>query len=114
MDQPPEQMDAAIIFAPAGELVPAALKVLKKGGTLVLGGIHMSAIPSFDYSLIYQERSIRSVANNTRDDGRDFLKLAAQIPIHTEVQVFNLPDANRALNALKHDGIRGAGVLKVA
>jgi len=113
MDQPPEQLDAAIIFAPAGELVPAGLKALRKGGTLVLGGIHMSAIPTFDYSLIYQERSIRSVANNTREDGRDFLKLAAQIPIQTEVQVFDLPDANRALNALKHDGIRGAGVLTV-
>ncbi|MGH9568001.1 MAG: alcohol dehydrogenase, partial [Candidatus Angelobacter sp.] len=81
---------------------------------LVLGGIHMSLIPSFAYSLIYQERSIKSVANNTREDGREFLHVAAEIPIHTEVQVFEFGEANRALNALKHDGIRGAGVLKIA
>lgn len=112
-EDPPEKLDASIIFAPAGELVPPALEALKKGGVLVLGGIHMSAIPSFPYSLIYQERSIRSVANNTRQDGHDFLKLAAEIPIHTEVQVFSLEQANEALNALKHDGIRGAGVLKM-
>lgn len=113
MEDPPEKLDASIIFAPAGELIPPALQALRKGGTLVLGGIHMSALPSFPYSLIYQERSIRSVANNTREDGRDFLRIAAQIPIHTEVQTFTLDEANRALNALKHDGIRGAGVLKM-
>ena len=112
-DAPPEKLDAAIIFAPAGELVPPALAALGKGGTLVLGGIHMSPIPSFPYDLIYQERSIRSVANNTRQDGHDFMKIAAAIPIHTEVQVFPLDKANQALQALKHDGIRGAGVLKV-
>jgi len=112
-ETPPEKLDASIIFAPAGELVPPALEALRKGGTLVLGGIHMSPIPSFPYPLIYQERSIRSVANNTRDDGHDFLRVAAEIPIHTEVQTFPLDEANRALNALKHDGIRGAGVLKV-
>jgi propanol-preferring alcohol dehydrogenase len=113
MEEPPEKLDASIIFAPAGELVPPALQALKKGGTLVLGGIHMSPIPSFPYSLIYQERSIRSVANNTRQDGHDFMKLAAQIPIHTETQVFPFAEANEALNALKHDGIRGAAVLKM-
>jgi propanol-preferring alcohol dehydrogenase len=113
MEAPPEKLDASIIFAPAGELVPPALQALKKGGALVLGGIHMSPIPSFPYPLIYQERSIRSVANNTRQDGHDFLKLAAEIPIHTEVQIFSLEQANEALNALKHDGIRGAGVLKM-
>ncbi len=112
-EEPPEKLDASIIFAPAGELVPPALQALKKGGTLVLGGIHMSPIPSFPYPLIYQERSIKSVANNTRQDGHDFLKLAAEIPIHTEVQIFSLEQANEALNALKHDGIRGAGVLQM-
>lgn len=109
--QPPQLLDAAIIFAPAGELVPAALKALKKGGRLILGGIHMSPIPSFSYDLLYQERVIRSVANNTRDDGREFLKVAAQIPIHTEVQSFPMKDANAALKALKFDGVRGAAVL---
>jgi propanol-preferring alcohol dehydrogenase len=112
IDEPPEKLDAAIIFAPAGELVPPALQALKKSGRLILGGIHMSPIPSFPYPLIYHERSIRSVANNTRDDGHDFMKLAAQIPVHSEVHVFPLEHANQALNALKHDGIRGAGVLK--
>jgi propanol-preferring alcohol dehydrogenase len=109
--QPPQLLDAAIIFAPAGELVPAALKALKKGGRLILGGIHMSPIPSFGYELLYQERVIRSVANNTRDDGREFLKIAAAIPIHTEVQSFPMRDANAALKALKIDGVRGAAVL---
>ena len=79
--EPPVKLDAAIIFAPAGEIVPAALKALKKGGTLALGGIHMSPIPSLDYNLLYGERVIRSVANNTRQDGVDFLRIAAEIPI---------------------------------
>jgi propanol-preferring alcohol dehydrogenase len=91
-------LDAAIIFAPAGELVPAALKSLKKGGILVLGGIHMSPIPSFDYNLIYQERVIRSVANNTRQDGEDFLRIAAEIPIHSQVSLFPLREENRPHN----------------
>lgn len=112
-DEPPKKLDAAIIFAPAGEIVPAALKALKKGGVLVLGGIHMSPIPSFSYDLLYQERMIRSVANNTRQDGEDFLRVAAEIPIRTHVQVFSLRDANRALNALKNDAIPGAAVLRV-
>lgn len=109
----PEKLNAAILFAPAGELVPAALRNLKKGGTVVLGGIHMSPIPPLPYDLLYYERVVRSVANNTRQDGEDFLELAARIPIHTATQTFPLADANRALNALKHDGIRGAAVLLV-
>jgi propanol-preferring alcohol dehydrogenase len=111
--EPPARLDAAIVFAPAGEIVPAALKVLRKGGVLVLGGIHMSPIPSFDYDLLYQERVIRSVANNTRQDGEDFLRVAAEIPIRTRTQLFPLREANRALNALKNDAIEGAAVLKV-
>lgn len=113
-EEPPKKLDAAIVFAPAGEIVPAALKALKKGGVLVLGGIHMSAIPSFPYDLLYQERVIRSVANNTRQDGEDFLRVAAEIPIQTHVQIFPLRDANRALNALKNDAIPGAAVLRVS
>jgi propanol-preferring alcohol dehydrogenase len=110
-EDPPVKLDAAIIFAPAGELVPAALKVLEKGGTLVLGGIHMSPIPSFEYSLIYGERMMRSVANNTREDGHDFLLEAARIPVHTHVQTFPFDQVNEALISLKHDAIRGAGVI---
>jgi len=112
VDEPPEKLDASIVFAPAGEIVPPALAALRKGGTLILGGIHMSPIPSFDYDLLYQERSITSVANNTRGDGKDFLRIAAEIPIHTEVQVFPFEKANDALIALKHDGVRGAAVLQ--
>jgi propanol-preferring alcohol dehydrogenase len=110
---PPHQLDSAIVFAPAGEIVPAALKALKKGGTLALGGIHMSTIPPLDYNLLYHERVIRSVANNTRQDGIDFLRLAAEIPIHTQVKVFSLKEANQALNALKNDAIQGAAVLHI-
>lgn len=113
-EDPPAPLNAAIIFAPAGELVPAGLRNLKRGGTLVLGGIYMSPIPSFSYDLLYWERKIRSVANNTREDGMDFLRVAAEIPIHTEVHTFPLEQANQALQALKHDGIRGAGVLVVS
>jgi propanol-preferring alcohol dehydrogenase len=113
LEEPPKKLDAAIVFAPAGEIVPAALKALKKGGVLVLGGIHMSPIPSFSYDLLYQERMIRSVANNTRQDGKDFLRVAAEIPVHTHVQIFPLAEANRALNALKNDAIPGAAVLHI-
>ena len=113
-DEPPEKLDAAIVFAPAGEIVPTALKALKKGGALVLAGIHMSPIPSFSYDLLYQERVIRSVANNTRKDGEDFLRVAAEISIRTYVKIFPLSEANRALNALKNDAIPGAAVLRVA
>jgi alcohol dehydrogenase, propanol-preferring len=112
-DDPPVALNAAIVFAPAGELVPAALKNLKRGGTLVLGGIHMSPIPSFSYDLLYWERKIRSVANNTRQDGFDFLRVAAEIPINTQTHLFPLNQANEALQTLKRDGIRGAGVLIV-
>jgi propanol-preferring alcohol dehydrogenase len=111
--EPPKKLDAAIVFAPAGEIVPAALKALKKGGALILGGIHMSPIPSFSYDLLYQERVIRSVANNTRQDGEDFLGVAAEIPIRTHVQIFPHSEANRALNALKNDAIPGAAVLHI-
>jgi alcohol dehydrogenase, propanol-preferring len=113
LEAPPEKLDAAIVFAPAGEIVPAALKALRKGGRLILGGIHMSPIPSFGYDLLYDERMIRSVANNTRQDGEEFLKLAAQIPIRTHVRVYPLSEANLALNALKNDAIPGAAVLRV-
>ena len=112
-DEPPTKLNASIIFAPAGELVPVALKAIGKGGTVVLGGIHMSPIPKFDYSLIYGERVVRSVANNTREDGRDFLLEAARIPVRTHTQTFPFDQANEALIALKNDSIRGAGVLVV-
>ncbi len=113
LEEPPEELDAAIIFAPAGEIVPAALKALRKGGRLVLGGIHMSQIPPLDYGLLYQERVVRSVANNTRQDGEDFLRVAAEIPVRTRVQIFPLSEANQALNSLKNDAIPGAAVLQV-
>lgn len=110
---PPQKLDAAIIFAPAGELVPAALRAVRKGGTVTLGGIHMSPIPQMDYSLLYHERVLRSVANNTRRDGEEFLAAAARIPVRTRVQLFPLAGANRALQSLKNDAIAGAGVLTI-
>ncbi len=113
-DVPAEKLDASIVFAPAGEIVPAALKGLDKGGTLVLGGIHMSPIPEFEYSLIYGERIVRSVANNTRQDGLEFLEEAAKAGVTTSVEVFGLEDANDALIALKTDAIKGAAVLKIS
>jgi propanol-preferring alcohol dehydrogenase len=112
-ESPPVKLDASIVFAPAGELVPTALEALDKGGVLVLGGIHMSPIPSIDYSLLYHERVIRSVANNTREDGREFLAEAVRIPVRTHVQKFRLEDVNEALIALKHDAIKGAAVLTI-
>jgi alcohol dehydrogenase, propanol-preferring len=112
-DTPPVKLDAAIIFAPAGEIVPAALAAVDKGASLVLGGIHMSPIPAFDYELMYGERMVRSVANNTREDGREFLAEAAAIPIRTSVTEFSLEEANEALIALKNDAIKGAAVLKI-
>ena len=110
-ERPPVSLDAGIIFAPAGEIVPAALSHLDKGGTLVLGGIHMSPIPQFAYELLYRERSVCSVANNTREDGHAFLKEAAEVPVRTHTETFPLEDANEALERLQHDGIRGAAVL---
>lgn len=110
-DRPPAELDGAIIFAPAGELVPAALKAVCKGGIVVCGGIHMSDIPSFPYDILWGERSIVSVANLTRRDGEEFLFLAPQVPVRTEVEVFRLEQANQALDALRAGRIRGAGVL---
>jgi propanol-preferring alcohol dehydrogenase len=113
-EAPPVKLDAAIIFAPAGELIPAALAALDKGGTLALGGIHMSDTPPIPYELLYRERVVRSVANNTRADGREFLAEAARLGVKTHIQTFPLEEANEALIALKHDAIKGAGVLTVA
>jgi propanol-preferring alcohol dehydrogenase len=108
---PPVKLDAAIIFAPAGELVPQALRALKEGGTVVCGGIHMSDIPSFPYSILWQERSICSVANLTRRDGQEFLPLAPLVPVRTQVETFPLEDANEALARLRAGNITGAAVL---
>ena len=110
-EAPPELLDAAIIFAPVGALVPIALKALRKGGTLVCGGIHMSDIPSFPYSLLWGERSIHSVANLTRRDATEFLTIAAQIPVRTQVQTFSLAEANTALERLRAGTVNGAAVL---
>ncbi|MSM41110.1 MAG: zinc-binding alcohol dehydrogenase family protein [Geobacter sp.] len=110
---PPEELDSAIIFAPAGELVPLALRAVGKGGIVVCGGIHMSEIPAFSYDLLWGERVLRSVANLTRRDGEEFLALAPRVPVHTEVQSFPLEQANEALNALRSGQLRGAGVLVV-
>jgi propanol-preferring alcohol dehydrogenase len=110
---PPEPLDAAIIFAPAGELVPIALQAVAKGGVVVCGGIHMSDIPSFPYSILWGERVLRSVANLTRADGHEFLQLAPKIPIHTEVQLYRLVQANEALADLREGRIRGSGVLAI-
>jgi propanol-preferring alcohol dehydrogenase len=109
----PEPLDAAIIFAPAGELVPAALRAVGPGGVVVCAGIHMSDIPSFPYSILWEERVLRSVANLTRADGTEFLALAPQVPIHTETEVFPLEEANTALAKLRRGKIRGSAVLSV-
>jgi alcohol dehydrogenase, propanol-preferring len=108
---PPEKLDAAIIFAPAGQLVPLALKALNKGGIVVCGGIHMSDIPAFPYELLWEERSICSVANLTRRDGHEFFALAPRVPVRTTVETFPLSEANRAVEALRHGKIKGAAVL---
>ncbi|HOK58288.1 MAG TPA: zinc-dependent alcohol dehydrogenase family protein [Methanothrix sp.] len=112
-EMPPEELDAAIIFAPVGSLVPAALRATSKGGTVVCGGIHMSDIPSFPYSILWEERSIRSVANLTRRDGEEFMSLARNLHIRTEVQEFRLDEANDALGLLRAGRLRGAAVLKI-
>jgi propanol-preferring alcohol dehydrogenase len=111
---PPEPLDAALIFAPVGELVPAALKTLDPGGVVVCAGIHMSDIPSFPYDLLWMERQIRSVANLTRQDGEEFLQIAPKVPVRTEVHPYLLADANRALDDLRHGRFEGAAVLTVA
>ncbi len=108
---PPEPLDAAIIFAPVGSLLPAALRATNKGGTVVCGGIHMSDVPSFPYELLWEERSVRSVANLTRRDGEELLALAQQIPVKTEIEAFPLEQANDALARLRHGDLRGAAVL---
>ncbi|HEU0247750.1 MAG TPA: zinc-dependent alcohol dehydrogenase family protein [Gaiellaceae bacterium] len=108
---PPEELDAVIVFAPAGELVPAALRHVRKGGSVVCAGIHMSDVPSFPYELLWGERAIRSVANLTRADGEEFLALAPTVPVHTEVETFPLDEANEALDRLRHGTLRGAAVL---
>src|SRR5437588_3996621 len=114
MAAPPEGLDAAIIFAPAGQLVPAALRVLAKGGTVVCAGIHMSDIPSFPYDLLWGERVVRSVANLTRRDGEEFLALAPRVPVRTEIETYPLEQANEALDRLRSGRVRGAAVLVVA
>jgi propanol-preferring alcohol dehydrogenase len=113
-DVPDASLHAAVMFAPAGTLVPETLRALRKGGTLTLAGIYMTPIPEMKYELLYHERMVRSVANATRDDARQLMQLAGQIPIRTEVQTFPLADANRALVALKRSAIHGAGVLIVS
>lgn len=111
---PPEKLDAAIIFAPVGSLVPKALQDVDKSGTVICGGIHMSDIPSFPYEILWGERMVRSVANLTRKDGYDFLKLAAEVPVKTDVQLFSLYEANEALNKLRKGNLHaGAAVLVI-
>jgi propanol-preferring alcohol dehydrogenase len=110
-ERPPEELDAAILFAPAGELVPAALRVLAKGGTVVAAGIHMSDVPSFPYELLWGERTVRSVANLTREDGREFLALAPRVPVRPEVETLPLNEANEALARLRSGRVRGSLVL---
>jgi propanol-preferring alcohol dehydrogenase len=110
-ERPPEELDAAILFAPVGGLVPLALRAVARGGTVVCGGIHMSDIPSFPYALLWGERSVRSVANLTRRDGEEFLALAPRVPVRAEVETFELADANEALTRLRTGRIRGAAVL---
>ena len=110
-ESPPEKLDAAIIFAPVGALVPVSLRALEKGGCVVCGGIHMSDIPSFPYRDLWEERSISSVANLTRRDGEEFLEIAARIPVQTSTQTFPLEQANEALAALRGGRVSGAAVL---
>ena len=110
---PPEELDAAIIFAPAGELVPAALRATAKGATVVCAGIHMSDIPAFPYALLWEERGVRSVANLTRADAQEFMTLAPQVPVRTKVEAYPLARANEALGRLRAGQVRGAAVLVV-
>jgi propanol-preferring alcohol dehydrogenase len=112
-EDPPGRLDSAVIFAPVGRLVLEALRVLAKGGTIAIAGITMTPIPELEYGLLYQERTVRSVANSTRQDVLDLLKLASEIPVRIEVQTFPLDQANRALHLLKESRFRGAGVLTI-
>ncbi len=111
---PPEPPDAAIIFAPVGPLVPQALKTIKKGGVVVCAGIYMSDIPQFPYSILWEERSVKSVANLTRRDGEEFLALAPEVPVKTEVQVYPLEKVNEALDDLRHGRFNGAAVVTLS
>lgn len=113
-EKAPAELDSAIIFAPAGPLVLDALRAIRKGGTVALTGITMSPIPAMDYSLIYYEKVLRSVANLTRQDAREFLALAAEVPVHTQVKLYPVESANQALTDLKHSRIEGAAVLQVS
>ena len=114
-DRPPEPLDAAVLFAPAGEIVPAALEALDRGGTLAIAGIHLSDVPTLDYARhLFQERQVRSVTANTRQDGIDFLDTAARIGITVETVPYPLDAADRALRDLAHDRVTGAAVLRVA
>jgi propanol-preferring alcohol dehydrogenase len=106
-------LDAAIIFAPVGELVPEALRALAPGGTVVCAGIHMSDIPAFPYEILWHERTVRSVANLTRADGEEFLPLAQSVPVRTEIETYRLADANRALDDIRHSRVRGSAVLVI-
>ncbi|MFY0990807.1 zinc-dependent alcohol dehydrogenase family protein [Halomonas sp. C05BenzN] len=110
-EAPPEPLDAALLFAPVGDLVPAALSQVRPGGVVVSGGIHMSDIPSFPYRLLWEERSVKSVANLTRRDGEEFLALAPGVPIRTETRAYPLAEANRALDDLREGRLSGAAVL---
>jgi alcohol dehydrogenase, propanol-preferring len=114
LEGPPEELDAVIVFAPVGALVPAALRHVRKGGSVICAGIHMSDIPSFPYELLWGERVIRSVANLTRADGDKFLALAPKIPVRTEVETFPLEGANEALDRLRRGELRGAAVLTIS
>jgi propanol-preferring alcohol dehydrogenase len=111
LSAPPEELDAAIIFASAGELIPQALRALAKGGTIVCAGIHMSDIPSFPYDILWGERTVRSVANLTRQDAREFLTLAPSVPVRTEVHPYALKDTGRALEDLRAGRFQGAAVI---
>jgi alcohol dehydrogenase, propanol-preferring len=114
-EQPPAPLDAAILFAPAGNLVLPALAALDRGGILAVAGIYLSPIPPLDYDRhLFNEKELRSVTANTRADGEEFLKLAGEIPIRTHTIAMNLEDANRALNMLKHDELKGAAVLRIS
>src|SRR5262249_15727387 len=112
-EAPPEPLEAAILFAPAGELVPLALRDVDEGGTVVCAGIHMSDIPSFPYRLLWEERVLRSVANHTRRDGVEFLDLPPRVPVRTEVRAYPLAEANEALCDLRQGRLVGAAVLVV-
>jgi propanol-preferring alcohol dehydrogenase len=113
-DRPPKKLDAAILFAPAGNIVPACMEALDRGGVLSIAGIYLPDVPSLNYEKhLFEEREIRSVTANTRLDGEEFMQIAGEIPIHSQTQFFGLEQATEALIELKHDRIRGAAVLRV-